>query len=65
VAAGRLDGFWQATLPVWDVGPGAIIVEEAGGRVTNFTGRAGTYEGSIAATNGQIHAALVEVLQQA
>jgi myo-inositol-1(or 4)-monophosphatase len=65
VAAGRLDGFWQATLPVWDVGPGAIIVEEAGGRVTDFTGRAGAYEGSIAATNGQIHAALVEVLQQA
>jgi myo-inositol-1(or 4)-monophosphatase len=65
VAAGRLDGFWQATLPVWDVGPGAIIVEEAGGRVTDFTGRAGTYEGSIAATNSQIHAALLEVLQLA
>ena len=65
VAAGRLDGFWQATLPVWDVAPGAIIVEEAGGRVTDFAGHAGVYEGNIAASNGQIHAALVEVLQGA
>lgn len=65
VAAGRLDGFWQATLPVWDVAPGAIIVEEAGGRVTDFSGHAGVYEGSIAASNGQIHTALVEVLRGA
>ncbi|HSF31618.1 MAG TPA: inositol monophosphatase family protein [Candidatus Tectomicrobia bacterium] len=64
VAAGRLDGFWQPTMPVWDVGPGAIIVEEAGGRVTDFAGNSGLYEGSIAASNGQIHAALVEVLQR-
>jgi myo-inositol-1(or 4)-monophosphatase len=62
-AAGRLDGFWQATLPVWDVAPGAIIVEEAGGRVTDFAGHAGVYEGRIVATNGPIHAALVAVLQ--
>ena len=65
VAAGRLDGFWQATLPVWDVAPGAIIVEEAGGRVTDFTGRAGAYEGNIVASNNQIHAALVKALQGA
>jgi myo-inositol-1(or 4)-monophosphatase len=64
VAAGRLDGFWQPTMPVWDVAPGAIIVEEAGGRVTDFAGDAGVYEGSVAASNGQIHAALVEVLQR-
>jgi myo-inositol-1(or 4)-monophosphatase len=63
VAAGRLDGFWQATLPVWDVAPGAILVEEAGGRVTDFAGHAGLYEGNIVATNGQVHTALVEVLQ--
>jgi myo-inositol-1(or 4)-monophosphatase len=65
VAAGRLDGFWQATMPVWDVAPGAIIVEEAGGRVTDFAGNTGVYEGSIAATNGQIHATLVDILHQA
>jgi myo-inositol-1(or 4)-monophosphatase len=65
VAAGRLDGFWQATLPVWDVAPGAIIVEEAGGRVSDFAGHAGVYEGSTVATNGPIHAALVGVLHGA
>jgi myo-inositol-1(or 4)-monophosphatase len=64
VAAGRLDGYWQPTLPVWDVAPGAMILEEAGGRVTDFIGHAGIYEGNIAATNGKIHLALVEVLRQ-
>jgi myo-inositol-1(or 4)-monophosphatase len=63
VAAGRLDGFWQPTMLVWDVAPGAIIVEEAGGRVTDFAGKAGVYEGSVAASNGKIHAALLEGLQ--
>lgn len=63
VAAGRLDGFWQPTMPVWDVAPGAIIVEEAGGVVTDFAGHVMPYEGSIAASNGQIHAALIAALQ--
>lgn len=64
VAAGRLDGSWQPTMLIWDVAPGAIIVEEAGGQVTDFAGQAGAYEGNIAASNGKIHAALVEVLQR-
>ena len=64
VAAGRLDGYWQPTLPVWDAAPGAMIVEEAGGRVTDFAGQGDVYEGSIVATNGKIHLALVEVLRQ-
>ena len=64
VAAGRLDGFWQPTMMLWDVAPGAIIVEEAGGRVSDFTGNVGHHEGSIVASNGKIHAALLEVLQQ-
>jgi myo-inositol-1(or 4)-monophosphatase len=64
VAAGRLDGYWQPTLPVWDAAPGAMIVEEAGGRVTDFAGQGDVYEGSIVATNGKIHLALVDVLRQ-
>jgi myo-inositol-1(or 4)-monophosphatase len=64
VAAGRLDGFWQPTMLVWDVAPGAIIIEEAGGRVTDFAGNTGLYEGSIAASNGKIHAELLEVLRR-
>jgi len=63
VAAGRLDGFWQTTMPTWDVAPGAIIVEEAGGRVSDFQGNAGLYEGNIVASNGKIHDVLVSVLQ--
>jgi myo-inositol-1(or 4)-monophosphatase len=63
VAAGRLDGFWQPTMPIWDVVPGAIIVEEAGGRVSDLAGNASGYEGNIAASNGKIHQALVQVLQ--
>ena len=64
VAAGRLDGFWQPTMLIWDVASGAIIVEEAGGEVTDFAGKAGAYEGNIAASNGKIHAALMDLLQR-
>lgn len=37
-ACGRLDGFWELKLSVWDVAAGILLVEEAGGRVTNLTG---------------------------
>ncbi|HXH08500.1 MAG TPA: inositol monophosphatase family protein [Alphaproteobacteria bacterium] len=63
VAAGRLDGFWQPAMMLWDVAPGAIIVEEAGGCVSDFAGNTGRYEGSIVVSNGKIHAALLEVLR--
>jgi myo-inositol-1(or 4)-monophosphatase len=56
VAAGRLDGFWEMYLGPWDIAAGALIVEEAGGRVTatdgtNFSAR----KGSVLATNGSVH----------
>src|SRR4051812_33518436 len=38
VAAGRLDGFWESDLKAWDIAGGALIVAEAGGRVTNMAG---------------------------
>ena len=38
VAAGRMDGFWEADLKPWDIAGGALIVAEAGGRVTNMDG---------------------------
>jgi myo-inositol-1(or 4)-monophosphatase len=38
VAAGRLDGFWEFNLNPWDTAAGVLLVEEAGGKVTNFTG---------------------------
>jgi myo-inositol-1(or 4)-monophosphatase len=62
VAAGRLDGFWQPSMFIWDVVSGAIIVEEAGGRISDFSGRGGVYEGHIIASNGKIHDVLVDVI---
>jgi myo-inositol-1(or 4)-monophosphatase len=56
VAAGRFDGFWEFGLKPWDTAAGVVIVEEAGGTVTDLEGR--PYElggGSILATNGWIH----------
>ena len=54
VAAGRLDGFWEQSLHPWDMAAGALIVQEAGGRVTDLRG--GPYSSrreSIVATNGR------------
>jgi len=64
VAAGRLDGFWEQSLHPWDVADGALIIAEAGGRVTDLAG--GPYSsraGNLVATNGHIHDAMVEVIQ--
>lgn len=63
VAAGRLDGFWEMKLNPWDVSAGALIVEEAGGRVTLATGRPfSSRGGTIVATNGRIHDPIVDVI---
>ncbi|MBA2356225.1 MAG: inositol monophosphatase [Acidobacteria bacterium] len=56
VAAGRLDGFYESTLKPWDTCAGALIVEEAGGRVTQWNGqRYQSRHGHLLATNGLIH----------
>ena len=66
VATGRFDGFWELKLKPWDVAAGALIVAEAGGRVTNFED--GPFKlgvPAIAATNALIHGQLLEVLKLA
>jgi myo-inositol-1(or 4)-monophosphatase len=64
VAAGRLDGFWEFKLAPWDVAAGYLIVEEAGGRCSDATGRAAPDSGSaVVASNGHIHQAILEVLK--
>ena len=56
VAAGRFDGFWEFGLNKWDTAAGALLVEEAGGRVSDFHGAAYELGGPvILATNGHIH----------
>ncbi|MCI0451851.1 MAG: inositol monophosphatase [Candidatus Latescibacteria bacterium] len=56
VAAGRLDGFWELTLSPWDIAAGVLLIEEAGGRVTDFFGGETYLEsGHVIATNGLLH----------
>lgn len=65
VAAGRLDGFWGLKLDPWDIAAGKILVEEAGGTVTDFDDKPiGTGSVEIAASNGVIHEELTRVLRQ-
>ena len=65
VAAGRFDGFWEAGLHAWDIAAGALIVEEAGGRVSDYRGDPFELDGEqIVASNGSIHDAMVAVLAQ-
>ena len=63
VAAGRLEGFYEATLKPWDSCGGALIVEEAGGRVTDWQGT--TFQSrlpQVLATNGRIHDEMLRLL---
>jgi myo-inositol-1(or 4)-monophosphatase len=56
VAAGRFDGFWEKKLQPWDIAGGALIVMEAGGRISTMSGAPyGSRTGSVLATNGWIH----------
>ena len=56
VAAGRFDAFWEEHLHAWDIAAGALIVAEAGGRVTDYqNGDVDLFKGEILASNGPIH----------
>jgi len=60
VACGRFDGYYEFFLNPWDSAAGFLIVQEAGGRVTDFQGNAySPYQEKIIATNGLIHDELV------
>lgn len=63
VAAGRFDGFWEVGLNPWDIAAGVLLVEEAGGTVTNYDGSPHTlHSRTIVATNGKIHREFIEFL---
>ena len=64
-ACGRFDGFWEMKLNPWDMAAGTLIVEEAGGTVTDFDGSTfSVYKNNIIASNGLIHQAIVRVLKK-
>jgi myo-inositol-1(or 4)-monophosphatase len=64
VAAGRFDGFWEASLNPWDMAAGTLIVEEAGGRVTDYEGKkVDIYGKRVVASNGKIHDQMLRVIR--
>jgi myo-inositol-1(or 4)-monophosphatase len=66
VACGSMDGYWERHLKPWDIGAGTLIVAEAGGTVTNWTGGPlDLHEGTVVASNGAIHEELVTELARA
>ena len=65
VAAGRLDAYWEYGVKPWDTAAGALIVEEAGGRVSTYEG--GVYpldDPGIVASNGMVHDALLGTISE-
>lgn len=63
VACGRFDGYWEIDQSPWDIAAGGLIVEEAGGRMSNFRG--GPFDifgGETVASNGKIHDQILGVL---
>jgi myo-inositol-1(or 4)-monophosphatase len=64
VACGRFAGYWEQGLKPWDTAAGALIVQEAGGTVTDFSGRPYGVDGSeILATNSRIHREMLTLIE--
>jgi len=65
VACGRLDGFWEFNLNPWDTAAGVLMVEEAGGKITDFAGNPfQLHSRETLASNGLIHDVLIDEFQQ-
>ncbi len=62
-ACGRFDGFYETTLKSWDIAAGVILVREAGGTITDFSG-GGDFimKGQVVATNGHLHDQILHIL---
>lgn len=63
VAAGRYEGFWEVALNPWDMAAGALLVLEAGGTMTDFSGKPfSIYNPEVLASNGIVHGEMLDVL---
>jgi myo-inositol-1(or 4)-monophosphatase len=64
VACGRFDGYWEIDQSPWDIAAGGLIVEEAGGRMSDFRGGPfDIYDGETVASNKRVHDQIVRVLR--
>ncbi len=64
LAAGRLDGFWEIGLNAWDIAAGILLIEEAGGFVSDFAGGKNFLEnGNVVAGNSQVFPLLIKIIQ--
>jgi len=63
LAMGRFDGFWEVNLSPWDTAAGSLIVKEAGGKITTFSGKPFShYAKETLASNGLIHQEMLKIL---
>jgi myo-inositol-1(or 4)-monophosphatase len=66
VACGRFDGFWEAGLKIWDSAAAALVVTEAGGRMTDFSGKPfDPLQPECVASNGRVHDEMLAVIAEA
>jgi len=64
VASGRFDGFWERGLSSWDVAAGFLMVSEAGGKISNYTGtKTSIYDSEVLATNGKLHSPILKLIK--
>ena len=65
IACGRFDGFWEDGLNAWDIAAGAILISEAGGRITNYENEPlDIYTKKVVASNGKVHEAMLNLLRR-
>ncbi len=65
VANGVFDGFWEAKLNPWDVCAGLLLVEEAGGKTTDYNGNPiSIFSSNFLATNGKVHKSMLDIINQ-
>ncbi|MGU9957828.1 MAG: inositol monophosphatase family protein [Arenicellales bacterium WSBS_2016_MAG_OTU3] len=64
VACGRLDGFWESSLSPWDIAAGALLIQEAGGLITDFKGNQGFMQsGNVVAGNKALFTEFLEIVR--
>ncbi len=64
LAAGRIDGYWEARLSPWDVAPGALMLREAGGTITDYAGAGGhIWNGQVVAGNETVQGQLLKLIK--